>query len=333
MQKLKLISYTVLLSGLVLNTGCGRTFTAPISYDSSGNNTNDSASLGLNGQVEKILKTQCASCHDSNNYAGTNLTYVDNLYQLAASDYIAPGDPDSSYFMSRVASGSMPPGNPMSTEDQDLLRKWIVSLAPAPTPTPAPTPVPTPNPTPAPTPMPTPVVTPTPTPVPTPTVTPTPTPVPTPTPKPTPAPTPVPTPVPTPTPTPAPTPVPTPTPTPVPTPKPTPVPTPVPTPTPTPTPVPTPTPAPTPVPNPNATFTYISVNVLQKRCNSCHGGAGGFSFNTYTNTLKAVKVGNPTGSVLYTEVNSGSMPQGGAKLPAADIKAIYDWIAAGAPNN
>lgn len=261
MQKLKMIPVLLMTSGL-LQAGCGRTFnTTPIGYNGPESGSNDSASSGtdINTKTAQILKTQCAGCHDANNYAGTNLTYVDNLNQLAASNYISPGDPDNSYLMSRVASGSMPPSSPMTAQDQAVLREWITSLTPAPTPTPAPTA------------------------------------------------------------TPAPTPVPMPTATPI--------------PTPTPVATPTPTPVPTPTPNPNAKFSYLSANVFTKKCNSCHGGAGGFSFNTYTNTIKALTPGNPAGSPLYTSVNSGGMPKGGAKLPAADIKAIYDWIAAGAPNN
>lgn len=119
------------------------------------------------------------------------------------------------------------------------------------------------------------------------------------------------------------------TPNPSPTPRPSPTPVPTPTPTPKPTPTPTPTPAPTPPPgNPNATFAYISKNILQVRCTSCHS-----SMKTYTGTKKYVSAGKPSSSSLYTEVNSGSMPRGSSKLSAASIQAIKDWIAAGALNN
>lgn len=118
---------------------------------------------------------------------------------------------------------------------------------------------------------------------------------------------------------------PVPTPTPIPSPNPTPNPTPVPTPTPiSGGPVPTPTPVST---DPNATFSYIEKNILGVSCTGCH------SFNTYSSVMNVVAAGNPNGSRLYTEVNSGNMPKGGTPLSAAQIKIIYDWIEAGALNN
>lgn len=113
----------------------------------------------------------------------------------------------------------------------------------------------------------------------------------------------------------------------------TPQPTPTPTPQPTVTPKPTATPSPSPTPaNPNATFTNISKTILQNRCVGCHGGDGGYSFNNYTNTMKAVTAGKPNSSRLYTSVSSGAMPRGGS-LTTQQIQLIYDWILAGAKNN
>ncbi|MDG0816505.1 hypothetical protein [Bdellovibrio svalbardensis] len=139
-----------------------------------------------------------------------------------------------------------------------------------------------------------------------------------------------PTPSPNPTPAPAPSPTPTPRPSPVPTPAPTPVPTPAPSPTPTPVPTPAPTPVPAPAPsNPNATYSYISKNILQVHCTSCHSS----SFKTYSGTMGYVSAGKPGSSSLYTATNSGSMPRGSSKLSSASIQAIKDWITAGAKNN
>lgn len=115
----------------------------------------------------------------------------------------------------------------------------------------------------------------------------------------------------------------------VPAPTPTPVPTPNPVPTPRPTPVPNPVPTPTPAPtNPNATYSYISKNILQVHCTSCHSG-----FKSYSGTLGYVSAGKPGSSSFYTEVNSGGMPKGSGKLSSASIQAIKDWITAGAKNN
>ncbi|MBS1970712.1 MAG: c-type cytochrome [Bdellovibrionales bacterium] len=127
----------------------------------------------------------------------------------------------------------------------------------------------------------------------------------------------------------------TPTPTPAVSPTPTPVAsaTPMVSPTPKPTTTPTPTPTPTATATPSmATFTYIYNNILKPKCVNCHGSAGGYSFANYTSTLKAVVAKNPAASPLYTATNSGKMPTSG-KLSAQEIKAISDWITAGALNN
>ena len=129
------------------------------------------------------------------------------------------------------------------------------------------------------------------------------------------------------------TPKPTPTPgvSPTPVTSPTPVASPTPKPSVTPTPTATPTPTPTPTPS-MATFTYVFNNILKPKCVGCHGSAGGYSFANYTSTLKAVVAKNPSASPLYTSTNSGKMPTSG-KLSAQEIKAISDWITAGALNN
>ena len=101
-----------------------------------------------------------------------------------------------------------------------------------------------------------------------------------------------------------------------------------PAPAPTPNPQPTPTPAPAPAPaDPNATFTYIEKNILGISCSRCHG------FNTYNSVMSIVSAGSPNSSSLYTEVSSGNMPKNSSPMTSSQIKIIYDWIAAGAPNN
>ena len=89
------------------------------------------------------------------------------------------------------------------------------------------------------------------------------------------------------------------------------------------------------LPNPDATFTWISSNVLIPRCVSCHGAGGdaGLDVRSHTSVVQKLIAGDAARSVFYTEVNSGSMPEGSSKLPAAQIKAIFDWINLGAINN
>jgi mono/diheme cytochrome c family protein len=88
-------------------------------------------------------------------------------------------------------------------------------------------------------------------------------------------------------------------------------------------------------PTTSASPTYASISsvVLQPGCVGCHGGAGGYSFDSYANTMHAVTADNPSTSPLYTSVQTGRMPKSGTGLSPEQIKAISDWINLGAPNN
>lgn len=91
--------------------------------------------------------------------------------------------------------------------------------------------------------------------------------------------------------------------------------------------------------NANATFTWINANVLSTnsagKCLMCHGsgGAAGYDFRTYAGVMKGVKANNSTGSIFYTSIKSGSMPQGSSTLPTATVNNIKAWIDSGALNN
>lgn len=85
-----------------------------------------------------------------------------------------------------------------------------------------------------------------------------------------------------------------------------------------------------------ATFSWISANVLQPKCVSCHGGSNPdarYSLENYTNTLKNVVSGNSGTSQLYLKVFNNSMPKGGSSLSTAQKDAIKRWIDNGAANN
>jgi hypothetical protein len=53
----------------------------------------------------------------------------------------------------------------------------------------------------------------------------------------------------------------------------------------------------------------------------------------WVGVMKLVVPRNPAGSKLYTELNTGGMPEKKPKLPATLIKLVADWIRAGAMNN
>jgi len=89
------------------------------------------------------------------------------------------------------------------------------------------------------------------------------------------------------------------------------------------------------------TFTQVYTQILVVYCagSKCHnpGAQSNISFATqasaYSSLQKLVVPGNGAGSSFYKTVNSGAMPQGQAKLSAANLALIEAWIDAGALNN
>jgi hypothetical protein len=90
-----------------------------------------------------------------------------------------------------------------------------------------------------------------------------------------------------------------------------------------------------------ATFTQVYTTILSVYCtgSSCHnpGTKGNVNFASQAmaySTLKSrVVAGNSASSTLYTDVNTGKMPDSKPKLSAANIALIKAWIDAGALNN
>lgn len=84
-----------------------------------------------------------------------------------------------------------------------------------------------------------------------------------------------------------------------------------------------------------ASFESIKQNILDPKCLRCHAanGDGGVDLSTY-NSIKSnpglVTAGDLQNSRLYTEVATGSMPEGGPILNPDEIAVIENWILAGA---
>lgn len=78
--------------------------------------------------------------------------------------------------------------------------------------------------------------------------------------------------------------------------------------------------------------------ILNSRCGRCHvgGNRGGFSLATYNALMKGppegvvVFAGDVIGSRLIETIETGDMPRGGGRVPAAELKLLKDWILAGA---
>jgi hypothetical protein len=69
----------------------------------------------------------------------------------------------------------------------------------------------------------------------------------------------------------------------------------------------------------------------------CHDGAHEPTLTpdkSYNSLISGgfVNTAIPSESILYQELNGGSMPPTG-KLPSSDIQLVLDWIKTGAPNN
>lgn len=97
-----------------------------------------------------------------------------------------------------------------------------------------------------------------------------------------------------------------------------------------------PSPSPSPSSSSTPTFSEINQTIIQTSCISCHSGSspsGGINYSTYAGVLTEVTPGNPSTSPFYTSVANGNMPPEGPALSSAEIQEIYDWIAAGAPND
>lgn len=82
-------------------------------------------------------------------------------------------------------------------------------------------------------------------------------------------------------------------------------------------------------PGEQITFARVSTTVLVPVCAKCHGGAGGYDFDTYPNVMKAVRPEDPENSLLCYVVKNGIMPPSGP-LTQNQIDLICGWILQGA---
>ena len=85
-------------------------------------------------------------------------------------------------------------------------------------------------------------------------------------------------------------------------------------------------------------FTKSVAPILVQHCGRCHvtGARGDFSMATFRTLSKGppegvvIFPGDVAGSRLIETIETGSMPKGGGKVPADQLKTLKDWIAGGA---
>jgi cytochrome b subunit of formate dehydrogenase len=101
----------------------------------------------------------------------------------------------------------------------------------------------------------------------------------------------------------------------------------------TPTPLPTPKPSPTPMALQPIWDGNLGL-VLQQQCSVCHGGIAGIDYSSYASTMKGsidgpvIIPGDPENSLIVKKISAGTHP---GKLTDAELTALKQWIAAGAP--
>jgi len=82
-------------------------------------------------------------------------------------------------------------------------------------------------------------------------------------------------------------------------------------------------------------FSEIYNGIIAISCKTCHVDAelGGVSLASYDSTLTKVIPGDPENSILFQQVDSGAMPQGGVKVDQVLIDKLYLWIKQGAKDD
>ena len=85
-----------------------------------------SAAPARTNQVPRIraILTQCIACHNQNKLAG-GLDLTSRDAAMANGRALVPGNADASAIAQQVVHGAMPPGKPLSQEDQDVVIGWI----------------------------------------------------------------------------------------------------------------------------------------------------------------------------------------------------------------
>ena len=92
-----------------------------------------SETLTFEKNIRPILKAHCFHCHGEGGLAEASLDVRLRRWIVAGGDSgeaVLPGEPDESLLLQRIASGEMPPGDKMLSEEElELIRTWIAEGA------------------------------------------------------------------------------------------------------------------------------------------------------------------------------------------------------------
>lgn len=82
-----------------------------------------------------VLEEQCSACHTgdeaySNTVLGSDpIIDISNVNYLLQMRLVVPGEPELSPLFQKIKTGDMPPGKPLSVEEVDTIKEWIVHLS------------------------------------------------------------------------------------------------------------------------------------------------------------------------------------------------------------
>jgi len=98
-----------------------------------------SAQTILQSKSVDMLSQKCSSCHTGDNAYANVVPGSDPITDITSVDYliktrlIIPGEPDLSPLFQQVSSAEMPPGQPLSLEEVNILKDWITNFNKQPT--------------------------------------------------------------------------------------------------------------------------------------------------------------------------------------------------------
>ena len=107
-------------------------FLAVAGLASAGRTRSETGPSDLESRATGLIAAECLGCHNSElSTSGLDLTQFETA--LRGGDHgpaLVPSHPESSLLWSKVSSGKMPPGSPLSPADRGVLRDWIAAGAP-----------------------------------------------------------------------------------------------------------------------------------------------------------------------------------------------------------
>ncbi|HEX4924489.1 MAG TPA: c-type cytochrome domain-containing protein [Bdellovibrionales bacterium] len=93
----------------------------------SANNPSSSA-LTLDQQAVMLLTNRCSACHGPDSPGRAGVDFINDPGQLVDRGLVIPGRPEASPLYLAVQSDRMPQTGPLTAQEKDLLRRWILEL-------------------------------------------------------------------------------------------------------------------------------------------------------------------------------------------------------------